>query len=360
VPPTTYKVEGGKVFVFSKLVSLVSSFGLAKDESADPEQVARLLPQAWVEPQFAVESLGVVPAPYKLVETDGLHTVVHAPFNATLPGVFLTKSDAQLALVTLLMGGVVPGQGQFEYKGQPMTLCHTYDVETFPPLPDLFPLDNGELEGVDGAQYAEISALWERWEGVADKMKETATSRLAELWQRAAEYPFASLNRPGAKVPSYGQENLDELRSAYPNLTTLTDGSLYDRYETFLINHWGRRTDGPSTVDDFLFHLLGEVAVGPTIRGDRTLTAGAMAGYALLQGHSLEGALTFGAQCAQYQGAIRTMFNHAWTTTQFLSKPPASDALTGPAVVTMADLRIPAVVPDTELPRPLVPRDARD
>eukprot|EP01132_Coremiostelium_polycephalum_P020763 gene20763-24669_t len=157
VPNATYLVNDGKVFVFDKLVHLVKE-RQKEQPHAQLQEMARsltveelalsLIAEATVSAKEAVEAWGVVPVPYQTETLAAMDTatlesratgrlILHRPFNARMPGDFQEEGDVKAAFANLLVGGVLPGSGDFTYRGQPMTLRDPLDLALLPARPEI-------------------------------------------------------------------------------------------------------------------------------------------------------------------------------------------------------------------------------
>ncbi|MBC8737332.1 hypothetical protein F6X40_11010 [Paraburkholderia sp. UCT31] len=353
VPNAQYLSRDGKVFVFDKLVRLVSAAGMSADGKVDPVQVAKLLPQAWVEPELAVVSFDVVPEPYELVDKEGAVAIRHRPFNALLPGSYASKTDAQKALVKLLVGEVIRGEGQFEYRGQPMTLQHSFELQKLPARPFIDVDDEGDapyfwrmdvdtycpgLPPLSADAFTELVNAHNSWSAKERRAQKRTRAASDELWRDAVRYSLASLNDLSEKLPEYGFEDGAELRRLYPELSMLGDGSLYSWYSSFADDCLCLRGWTPARDDDFLFFLLGKVARGHEANGYYAREAGLMAGFALLCGSTVADALRFGIECSLYRAALGAMAGHARSAMRFLAQDKDAPPLQGSKVTTMLDL----------------------
>ena len=107
VPNVTYLVDNGQVFVFDKLVQLVDEHRKRRSDLPLADMARSLIAEATVSANEAVETWGVVPEPYEMVEspTGGLR-IRHRPFNALLPESYLTKAAVQNAFANILLSSV--------------------------------------------------------------------------------------------------------------------------------------------------------------------------------------------------------------------------------------------------------------
>lgn len=133
VPNATYLVKGRQVFVFDKLVQLVEEHRKLQPGLPLADLARNLIAEATVSADEAVDTWGVVPEPYELADHSASGLMIrHRPFNARLPGTFQSKDGARDAFANLLLGGIQSGNGDFTYRGQPMTLCDPLDTALLP------------------------------------------------------------------------------------------------------------------------------------------------------------------------------------------------------------------------------------
>lgn len=351
VPNATYLVKDGQVFVFNKLVLKVKEH--RKQPDLPLADLARsLIPLATVSAKEAVETWGIVPEPYEMAKNpSGGLMIRHRPFNARLPGTFQVKHDVQEAFARLLVGDIQPGSGDFTYRGQPMTLCDPLDPVLLPPQPVIQPglepanwvytalgsvdYESG-FEPVSEALFGRVKELEAAWKDNSARAAQHAHHHAVEVWVRAAALRLETLNDPADEVPEYGQQDFAELRPLYPELSMLSDGSLYAWFDVYqmeccYINGWTATRD-----DDFLFYLLGKVA-GRQHESETAREVGQWVAYALLRGDSLDAALAFGLAAALYDSAISRLARRIADAMQFLAGDKKATALQGRVITTLMD-----------------------
>lgn len=359
VPKATYAVRHGKVFVFDKLVSLAEDAGAFRGGKLDQAAANQLLPQAWVSPEVAVTEFQVMPQPYALVDIEGSVAICHRGFNALLSPRYATRADAAPALVGLLVGDTVAGEGQFQYRGQSMTLMHSFDPATLPPRPTVdvdysvpspaHPSAAPYLAGADflaGLPMLTADTLvglrleLERWEDTQARAREVVRTGSHRLWANSVLAELTVLRRPDDSVPDYATEESAELDKLYSELALLGSGSLFELYHSYAMSK-GLRNWTPYREDEFLFFLLTKLVPEAELKSGLARETGCMAAFSLLQGAGRSDALRFGLECARFNGALRNMVSHADRAMRFLAKD-ASDAETstrqGSPVTTLADM----------------------
>lgn len=360
IPNARYLVENGRVFVFEKLVSLITEKRRGTGEvllaQATTADMAReLLPQAYLSAEEAVRDWNIVPEPYETKPlTTGGYTIHHRAFNARLAATFETKEDVQAALVHLLLGGIHDGAGDFVYRGQPLVLCQSFDPHILPFSPEisggLAPARSfySSLRGttyipgfdpVSMERFATIAVLEDAWKNSSARACAQASSHVADLWARVETLRLDTLNDVTDKVSEYGLEDFAELKPLYPELSMLCDGSLYNWFDSYqmdccYISGWTANRD-----NDFLFYLLGKVA-GRDFDAEEAVEVGRWAAYALLRGDGLDAALQFARSATVYDRAISRLANRVDNAMRFLKDDQRTDqaARKGSPVTTMLDM----------------------
>jgi len=354
VPNATYLVDHERVFVFEKLLQLVSPLNRDANGKVDGEEVLALMPQAWVGPVPAVESLGVLPKPYKLEESAGGFTIVHGPFNAVLGAAYPSKSEAQKALARLLVGDAVSDAGDFGYRGQRMTLRDSLDWRTLPSVP---PLDVEGLEAphyvykslsgcsfIEGLQplayddFAKLTSLESEWSDASGRARRYANARADDLWKDTAGYGFGALNNAASVLGEYEAEDGRSLRDLYPELAMLNEGSLYDWFDAYQNECVRSRSWDVSRDDGFLFYLIGAVATTWPLKDERARAAGELAGFAMLKGQHVQQAFAFARDCGAYDLALCAMAHRAAEVMRYLAAESNATDLRGDCISTFGDL----------------------
>lgn len=372
VPNAAYLVMDGGVFVFDKLVQLVKE-RQKEQPHAELQEMARSLTveelalssiaEATVSAKEAVEAWGVVPVPYQTETLAAMDTatlearatgrlILHRPFNARLPGEFQDEGDVQAAFAKLLVGGILPGNGDFTYRGQPMTLRDPLDLALLPARPAIqdatepagwvyTALGNVEFEAgfepVSEMMFNAVKETEAKWRGDIARAAKYAQGKAADVWAMAANLHLEALNDPSDEVPGeYGQKELTQLRSLYPELSMLSDGSLYSQFDVFqmecrFINGWSANRD-----DDFLFYLLGKVADRKNDH-DTAKEVGEWVAAALLHGAALDAALEFGRSADRYNQAIGKLAHRIADAMRFLADDKNAKDLRGHPITTMGD-----------------------
>ena len=350
VPNATYVVENDRVFVFDKLVHRVQKSGLTKSSGISAHTLDSLIKQATVSANEAVEVWGIIPEQYEVIKSsEGALRIRHRPFNALLPGAFETLLEVQAALANLLLGGVQPGEGDFSYKGQPLTLMEPLDVALLPSRPIIDGLQAIETDKyislntveylagfapVSKSLFDEVKALETRWKADSSRAAKYAYEHADALWGQVGRLHLDTLNRSDDKVPEYGKTDVQDLRGCFPELGMLSDDSLYARYnkfqwECYSLNGWEAHRENA-----FLFYLIGKT----TGDWDKPDFVGQCAGYAILCAEPITDALAFGTAAGLYEEAISHLAYRIADVMRFLQQDTNEAGARGPAVTTMLDL----------------------
>jgi hypothetical protein len=353
VPNATYLVKDGRVFVFDKLIELVK-VQRSRQPSVPLADLARaLIADATVSPDEATEQWGVVPHPYEMIENPhGELAILHRAFNALLPGTFKDKREVQAVFARLLLNHIHPGNGSFSHQGQGMILRDPLDTALLPPRPVIPHVDEPEklgytslrsvsyeqgFEPVSEALFDDVKEMEANWKNDSTRVVQYVQDHAAAIWARSATLRLELLDNPSDEVPEYGQEDFVELRPLYPELSMLSDGSLYwwfDAYqsECCCINGWTANRD-----DDFLFYLIGKIA-DRTHKQDTAKDIGQWTSFALLRGDSLDAAFEFAREAILYNGAISRL---AWLIAdamRFVALDKKLTDLRGQPVMTFMDM----------------------
>lgn len=354
VPNATYLVKDGRVFVFKKLVELVKE-RLGRGSNVPLEDVALgLVDEAIVSAQEAVGAWGVVPNPYEMVEAPtGMLMIRHGAFNARLPGDFLEKREVQEAFAELLLGFTRSGTGDFVYRGQPMTLCEPLDLAQLPPRPAFQHSDEAPSAGftslggvayvagfepVSEALFDDVKERETTWSSERSRARRYLQTHASEIWARAVTLQLETLDDPSDDVAdSDAREALAELRSLYPELAMLSDGSLYAWFDSYqveccYINGWV-----PNRDDGFLLYLLGKVA-GRDLKREDAAEVGQWAAYALLCGETLAASFAFGRAVFTYNRSLSSLARRIARAVAFVAEDVRAADLHGKPVVTMQDM----------------------
>ncbi|CAN5401122.1 hypothetical protein BH10PSE19_BH10PSE19_01740 [soil metagenome] len=204
-----------------------------------------------------------------------------------------------------------------------MILCEPLDPTLLPPRPVIqFGLESASyiytalyqvtyepgFEPISEELFSQVKELEATWRDDSARAIQYAYTRVAEVWARTADLRLELLNDQSDRVPDYGSQDFGELRLLYPELSMLSDGSLYTRFDVFQMECHDLNGWNPGRDDDFLFYLLGKVTASQ-FEGETAKEVGQWVVYDLLCGNSLDDALAFGCAANLYNNAI-VRFTH--------------------------------------------------
>ncbi|MDQ1090660.1 hypothetical protein QE400_000073 [Xanthomonas sacchari] len=342
VPNASYMVvAGNRVFVFEKLVQMAAQ--RLREEPTTPvaDLAIQLVDEATVSAQEAVSVWNIVPEPYHVVEEGPDEFAIwHRPLNARVPETFSDKRGVQESLVKLLLGSFPLGDGYTQLSIEPIA-----PEEILPPRPSFAPepelshsascyfchghLGLQDLAFEDGftplteALFDQVKSLTNSWARSMHRAALHVRDQAQNLWEHVPALGLDALNSVRAEVPSYGKDDGIALRSLYPELYMLSDGSLYEWFSGYQAECLLVNGVMPNRDDDFLLYLLGQLGQLGSVRehgGDRAKRVGEMAGYAVLRGDSKDRALAFGEAVVCYDDDISTLAGRVASATRFLKE----------------------------------------
>ncbi|HCA3439746.1 TPA: hypothetical protein MO340_004310 [Salmonella enterica subsp. salamae serovar 35:g,m,s,t:-] len=353
VPNATYEVKEGRVFVFDKLVHLISDLQLTGDDLAAAIEAHDLIKKSTVTTQEAIESWGIVPEPYTMVETvPGNWAIVHKPFYARLPQIYKSPGEVMAVFASLLLGDIQPGEGDFTYRGQPMVLLAPFDIASLPsrPIPHLPPVSVAPgftylgactyeqgFEPIPENLFNDVKKLESSWKNDCTNLELFAKNNAADIWTRLSTLRVDSLDDPTLEVPEYGTEEHQKLRSLYPELSMLSDGALYSWFDEFQVENCYCRGWSAYRDDVFLFFLLGKIAGGNS-DSEITVILGQWVTCSLCRGDTLDEAISFAKAMETYFKAITNRAKRIRSAMDFLKADTEKSISRGQHIVTMSDM----------------------
>lgn len=362
VPDAYYAVNAdGSVFVFGKLMHLVRK-RLQSDPEMSVEDLAEgLTTEATTTAHEAVAAWGLVPCPYEAKWHDDTGYVIrHKAFNSLLPGKYANKEHLNEALAQLLVGNVLPGNGEFVYRGQAMTLCARLEMSSLPPCPALPYMPTGDDDSypfthlgiveyrpgfspVSEELFRDARLTERHWEEVRNRISLYVGAQDATIWQCIANLPLAVFDDPGASIEACEEDDANTLRQLYPELTVLSTDSLFTLFESFQVECRYLRGCQPERDDNFFFYLLGALVehYHPSNRcGMEQLDKiGIWAGFALINDYTVDSAMRFAADARNYGAEVQRIAFRTASAMRFLSQDSDSHVCrNGPKVKTLTDL----------------------
>lgn len=352
VPNAVYLVRSDRVFVFEKLLQLVEAVGMTNDDPDFEGTARRLVDDACVTPLEAIEQWKIIPEPYELEELAGGEVAIrHKPFNACVPGFFNSRDAARPALINLLLGKVVTGIGEFEYRGQPLTLREPLDLNGFtmaPPAvgsgvePNSMWLRLDRIEWRPGfspvpeSLFVKAKGAEAAWKRACAGMEEVAGSLVANIWAEAEKLDLGRLNSPVDVVSEHDQEQVKGLRSCYSELPMLSDGTLWSTYDAYQMECWHTTSWDPGRDEDFIFFLIG-LLTDPRCDGYSAIPLGKWVIYHLTRGHGLDNAHRFACQVRFNSDLVGKIANRFGEAMLFLEHDAQAMDLRGQRISTFGD-----------------------
>ena len=239
-----------------------------------------------------------MPAPYEVrEERSGRLTIHHRPFNARVSEVFETRDSLERALASLLIGEPLPGTGEFSYRGQSLQLCDPIDLGLLPQRP-ILPANLVQSEAgycalgyidfapgftpVSPELFATVKEVELAWRRDVAGVQRYVALHANKIWGVASTLDLSKLNDRHDVVPECGHSDLASLRALYPELSMLSDETLYVlfdsyHYECFHASEWI-----PTRTDSFLFYLLATRDEWQVGQGEAKEDAGMWVAYSLL------------------------------------------------------------------------------
>lgn len=355
IPNAVYQVEGDLVFVFEKLVKLVVEQQPQATELPPAELTAlalSLLPNAYVTPAEAVQHWSILPRHYGLLKLpSGEVKIKHNGFGAVIPGEFATEEAAQPVLITLLMGGIQPGSGDFVYQGQAFTWCSPVEMGSLPEQPVLEPVTDLSADTyvtLQGTAYEpgceplsepvfeQLRSRDIEWKQQRAQLMRGCKQQAEWTWIQLSAMDLSPLQRDMDAVPDYGLDDYQELRSLYPELSSLSDATLYYLFDDFQSECYFNNGWSASRDLDFLFFVLGKLA-NPQLDGDCAKEYGQWVAAALAQGQTRTEALVFAEKAQRYHAAHCALTYHIHQVMSFLRDAKTNAPLQGAPISTWRD-----------------------
>lgn len=357
IPDATYVVRGEKVFVFDKLVGLTKERLRNTDAETISEIALLSIEDCYVSAEEAVKRWNVTPVEHK-VEYGEDHQgrpvakILHTELNAWLPGEFRSKEEVMSALSVRLLGGKIPGEGTFTYKGQAMTPRNPEDFERTPEKPKGFPSGGLSAQGcsilklegyhpgldlLSQTLFNELTLLQSEYDHVRTQIENLIKVGREEILSMTPKLRIELLNDPDNEVAEYAKEETAGLRPFYPELGFLSDGSLFSHFNEFQADFRYSTSWDPYYDEAFLFYLVGK-ASDKSLDAETAASVGQWVVYAMLNGNSIEKAIVFGRQSERYAQDLLGQANRILRAIRFLKCDDKDSAPTGKPVRTMADI----------------------
>jgi hypothetical protein len=347
----SYVVNGDNIFVFEKLVSL-AKLHLENHPDTNPRDFAPNMVSAATMPiHEAVKDWMIMPVGFRVEPKGDCFQIWHTEFKARLPQEFTTMEEVNDALVSVLKGELIPGEGTFAYKGQNLIFTHSMDPEYLPEKPQLLRRckrtkhavttlgDTAFVSGfspVSKEQFKRIQAAEKLWAIDMESMRSDALRNIAKVWKKVQNISWTACDTVDYKIPDFGEEDLIELRRLYPGFQKLSDKALYNHFDIFQYSCRFARSWQAYFDPGFLFYMLGELS-GWYSGGDVQERFGEFAGHAILSGLEIEEAFDWAERAEAYHTSVRKL---AWRTDsamRFLKNEAQSTPARGPKISTTTD-----------------------
>lgn len=354
VPNAKYLVRNGQVFVFEKLVRLVSEKGGQPKDSNLADLARSLIEDATVSAEEAVGKWSIVPEPYEVKEAaDGAFVIRHKPFNAFVPGEFISLEATHDTLVKLLLGEIVDGKrSTFVYRGQPMTLPKQVDGQCLSMLPTFGQTNESGrepwvglanvdwmpgFEPINEYRFLRAREAEHAWKRACVEIEWGAERCVQEIWSDVPEFNLKRLNTEDIELWYDDKDVIAKLRSLYPELGDLSGDMLHMQFDNYRTECWNDRSWEPSRDEEFVFYLLGRL-VAPNGNDYHSIALGKWMAWAWLHGHSLDGAMQFATTVRYCSNTAYEIANWIRDVMMFLAKDAEADDLRGDKIRTMGDL----------------------
>jgi hypothetical protein len=113
---------------------------------------------------------------------------------------------------------------------------------------------------VSESLFSEAKETEASWKFACAGMELSADDQADDIWTMTDKLGLARLNSPQYTVPEYAIEKTAGLRSSYPELAMLSDGTLWSMYDTYQMEYWHMSSWEPGREEDFIFFLIGNIA----------------------------------------------------------------------------------------------------
>lgn len=351
VPDVEYLVEGDRVFVFDKLVELASQHVKTNATAKLADVIAGMVNEAAVPLEEAVKEWRVAPRPYAVhAMAADEYRILHVPFDSYMPGFYRSKEEVNQALVVLLRGGVLPGEGGFTFRGQPMTLRQPLCTSALPPCP--FESLKAGASGAENASPAVgrndeqtgplspemrqlVSNLMQAWRDFRGAVSVSVERNVVELWTVQADGLSQVLNGFTCDIPDYAKEDLAALRRHYPEMSMLSDAALYCHYDSYQSNEYRSHSWSPWRETGFFSYLIGVGVIGPE---ESAYESGTWIAYGLITGNTMSTAVEQAGAAIAYGAAISSLSHRVSMATYFLNGDAKIPVQVGSKVSTLQDL----------------------
>ncbi|MEX9785665.1 hypothetical protein [Providencia manganoxydans] len=353
IPSVQYLVKNGQVFVFEKLVSLMSS-----ETSPEPQKAMALLEQAYVTPMQAVTDWKIVPYPFEVIGNGNYWVLHHTKFDAVIPKKFDALTQLHEAMADLLLGrSITPDASElmepnlFYFEKQVYkSIVRLADLPA-DPLADWDDMTADSIEMLAVEQYLPghpllteivftgIKEVTGKWQGKLDWMHCAAEHDD----QAISSISFLPLDRLSADYATTWVPEEDDkqvivaLRGHYPELAEVSDVALYFLYDEFQMACNQVSGAEPSRDIDFLFYAAG-TALGVDDEGIAIRDAGKISVYLLSENTPTEVLAQKIQEYVARDKSLRQLALWRWNVSKFLEGFAQTEKGAGQPVAVFSDM----------------------
>lgn len=353
IPGVQYLAKDGKVFVFEKLVSLMSS-----ETSSEPQKALALLEQAYVTPMQAVTDWKIVPYPFEVIGNGNYWVLHHTKFDAVIPKKFDSLVQLHEAMADLLIGrSITPDASElmepnlFYFEKQVYkSIVSLADLPTDPLAEwDDMTADSVEMLAVEQYHpghpllteivFTGIKEVSGKWQGKLDWMHCAAEHDD----QAISSISFLPLKRLSAEYATTWEPEEDDkqviaaLRGHYPELADVNDVALYFLYDEFQMACNQVSGAEPIRDTDFLFYATG-TALGVDDEGTAVRDAGKIAVYLLSENTPAEVLAQNIQEYVARDKSLRQLALWRWNVSKFLENFAQTESGAGQPIAVFSDL----------------------
>lgn len=131
-----YATNGQSVLVFEKLIKVLERRQQIANSQTDDgierqgPSVLEMMQESTVTPATAVQQWGMSHPSYYIDSNNPQEIVIrHTNLDCQIPVIFNELEQAQTALAELIMGRIIPADGDFIYYGQPLQITESSETQ---------------------------------------------------------------------------------------------------------------------------------------------------------------------------------------------------------------------------------------
>lgn len=353
IPSVQYLVKNGQVFVFEKLVSLMSC-----ETSPEPQKAMALLEQSYVTPMQAVTDWKIVPYPFEVIGNGNYWVLHHTKFDAVIPKKFDTLTQLHEAMADILLGrSITPDASElmepnlFYFEKQVYKSIVSLADLPADPLADWDDMTADSIEMLAVEQYLPghpllteivftgIKEVTGKWQGKLDWMHCAAEHDD----QAISSISFLPLDRLSADYATSWEPEEDDkhvivaLRGHYPELANVSDVALYFLYDEFQMACNQVSGAEPTRDIDFLFYAAG-TALGVDDEGIAIRDAGKISVYLLSENTPAEVLAQKIQEYVARDKSLRQLALWRWNVSKFLEGFAQTEKGVGQPIAVFSDM----------------------